>query len=100
MKILLAITMLVFATGCDFDPEVAVSAEIQSESESERENEVQRGSFRVRNAEIRQEIIAALVKQNIQHWVNDDGSIGYLLSDGVLIDKIGYDAIGRYAARN
>ena len=56
--------------------------------------------FNMRNAEIRQDIINELSRQNIEHWLNDDGSIGFYARDTELIDNIGIAAIGAYAARN
>lgn len=57
-------------------------------------------SFRMRNAEIRQDIINELNAQNIEHWINDDGSIGFNAEDAERVDAIGFAAIGAYAARN
>ena len=51
------------------------------------------------NAEIRQDIINALITDGIEHWENDDGSIGFYVKDAEKIDAIGYFAIGAYAAR-
>ncbi|MED5412861.1 MAG: hypothetical protein VYE30_11015 [Pseudomonadota bacterium] len=56
-------------------------------------------SFRMGNAEIRQDIINALITDGIEHWENDDGSIGFYVKDAEKIDAIGYFAIGAYAAR-
>ena len=58
------------------------------------------GSFRMGNNEIREEMIAEFVKQGIQHWVNDDKIISYLLSDGEKIDLIGNEIILSYISRN
>ena len=54
----------------------------------------------MRNGEIRQDIINALVAQEIEHWINEDGSIGFNSEDAERVDAIGYAAIGAYAARN
>ena len=56
-------------------------------------------SFRMGNAEIRQDIINALIADGIEHWENDDGSIGFYVKDTERVDAIGYFAIGAYAAR-
>ena len=56
-------------------------------------------SFRMGNAEIRQDIINALIADGIEHWENDDGSIGFYVKDTERDDAIGYFAIGAYAAR-
>lgn len=57
-------------------------------------------SFRMRNAEIRQDIVNELTSQNIEHWINEDGSIGFNSEDAERVDAIGFAAIGAYAARN
>lgn len=57
-------------------------------------------SFRMRNSEIRSDIIAELTKRNIPHKLNADGSIGYRAIDGEAIDAVYYWAVGLYAARN
>lgn len=57
-------------------------------------------SFRTRNSEIRGDIIAELIKRNIPHRLNADGSIGYRVQDGKAIDAVYYWAVGLYAARN
>jgi len=57
-------------------------------------------SFRVRNREVRDDIIAELTKRGIPHRLNDDGTIGYRPADGDTIDTVYYFAVGLYAARN
>ncbi|MDD9890873.1 MAG: hypothetical protein OXU30_11090 [Gammaproteobacteria bacterium] len=56
-------------------------------------------SFRMGNAEIRQDIINALIEEGIEHWENEDGSIGFYSKDTERVDAIGFFAIGAYAAR-
>lgn len=94
MKFLPIIIFVVFSTGCDFNREEVIS------EEAREENDVLIDSFRMRNAEIMQDIISELVKNNIQHWVNEDGSVSFLSSDTEMVDRIGMEAIGLYAARN
>ena len=94
MKFLQIIIILVFATGCDFNREEVNSGEVLLESD------VYIDSFKVRNLEIMEDILSQLVKNNIQHWVNDDGSISFLSSDTEIVDRIGNEAIGTYYARN
>ena len=57
-------------------------------------------NIRMRNREIRQDIINALVGHEIEYWINEDGSIGFYSKDAERVDAIGYAAIGAYAARN
>lgn len=56
-------------------------------------------SFHMRNEEIRQDIINALLAEEIEHWKNEDGSIGFYAEDTDRVDAIGFFAIGAYAAR-
>ena len=71
-----------------------------STAESEIEKLAKVDSFRIQNAEIRQDIINELVFEEIEHWINTDTSIGFNLRDAEKFDAIGYRAIGAYAARN
>ena len=57
-------------------------------------------NIRMRNREIRQDIINALVGHEIEYWINEDDSIGFYSKDAERVDAIGYAAIGAYAARN
>lgn len=57
-------------------------------------------SFTMRNTEIRQDILTALTNQGIEHWLNEDGSVGFYAKDTDAVDRIGFSAIGEYAARN
>ena len=84
MKYLAMILLLMFSTGCDSGGEAVNSAAIEQlpnavpvEDDASRSD-----SFRIRNTEIREEMIDLLEKNNIQHTVNDDNSISYLLADG------------------
>ena len=40
------------------------------------------GSFRVRNDEIREEMIQMIDDAGIEYWIGDDGAINYKLADG------------------
>ena len=83
---------IAFLGGCGEIPTSTV--------ESEMDELAKVDSFRIQNAEIRQDIINELVFQEIKHWINTDTSIGFNLRDAEKIDAIGYKAIGAYAARN
>ena len=95
MKFLQLLILLVLLAGCDSNPEEAVHSEVEVE-----QNVEQTGSFNMRNGEIREEFLAELVKQDIQHWINEDGSIRYLLIDGKIIDEIGNEIRMAYIRRN
>ena len=57
-------------------------------------------NFRVRNGEIRDDMIRMLDEAGIEFSLADDGAIIYNLSDGETIDKIGNEAISEYITRN
>ena len=86
------ITLFTYLGGCGEETALPVNSVsiIQSETES----------FTIRNPEIKQDIINALIDSDIQHWTNEDGSIGFYSQDAERVDAIGYAAIGAYAARN
>ena len=93
MKFLQLLILVVLSVGCDANHKSAISETTIDESVGHI------GKFKIRNTEIREEILAELVKANIQHWTND-GSISYFLSDGEIIDSIGNDVILSYISRN
>ena len=94
MKNLVVIALMIFLSNCNPAEEGIVTESVPQESAALTD------SFRVRNAEIRGDILTKLVERNIPHWINDDGSIGYELADADEIDSIYYRAVGEYAARN
>ena len=94
MKFLQLLILFVLSVGCDANHKEAISETTINESVGHI------GEFKIRNTEIREEILAELVKANIRHWANDDGSISYFLSDGEIIDRIGNDVILSYISRN
>ena len=87
-----AITFLISLGGCS--EETALPANSLSDNKSETE------SFSIRNPEIKQDIITALIANDIEYWANKDGSIGFYSQDAEHVDAIGFQAIGAYAARN
>ena len=89
---LATITLLLHLEGCSEETALPVNSVTTIESETE--------SFTIRNSEIRQDIITALIDSANQHWTNYDGSIGFYSQDVEKVDAIGYEAIGAYAARN
>lgn len=86
------IILITYLGGCSEETALPVNSVTTIESETE--------SFTIRNPEIRQDIITALIGSAIQHWTNYDGSIGFYSQDVEKVDAIGYEAIGAYAARN
>ena len=76
-----------------------------TEKNTSNDNEVAPGkmeteSFSMRNSEIRQDIVDELLSTCIEHWENQDGTIGFYSRDAEKVDAIGFAAIGAYAARN
>ena len=63
-------------------------------------NTIGKETIRMRNREIRLDIINALIGHEIEYWINEDSSIGFYSKDAERVDTIGYAAIGAYAARN
>ena len=53
-------------------------------------------SFTMRNPEIREDILNQLTLQGVEHWENDDGSIGFNVVDTKQVDQIANEAIGVY----
>tara|TARA_B100000676_G_scaffold248166_1_gene251783 strand:- start:134 stop:424 length:291 start_codon:yes stop_codon:yes gene_type:complete len=86
------ITLFTYLGGCGEETALPVNSVSTIQSETE--------SFTIRNPEIKQDIINALIDSDIQHWTNEDGSIGFYSQDAERVDAIGYAAIGAYAARN
>ena len=89
---LATITLFINLGGCSGETTLPVASVTTIQSETE--------SFNIRNPEIKQDIITALIDSDIQHWTNEDGSIGFYSQDAEQVDAIGYAAIGAYAARN
>lgn len=53
-------------------------------------------SFVMRNAEIREDILKQLGLKGVEHWENEDGSIGFNVVDTKQVDQIANEAIGVY----
>lgn len=89
---LAACLLLLIACGDGREPESAAAATPASIEPY--------STFRIRNAEIREEITAAMSERGIEYWVEEDGSLRINTADNEAVDAIYYDAVGRYAARN
>lgn len=53
-------------------------------------------SFTMRNEEILEAILARLERENIEHWSNDDGSVGFYARDAKTVDAIANAEIGNW----
>ena len=89
---IVTIALFIYLGGCVEETAQPVNSVTTIQSETE--------SFNIRNPEIKQDIITALIDSDIEHWTNEDGSIGFNSQDAEQVDAIGYAAIGAYAARN
>ena len=89
---IVTIALFIYLGGCVEETAQPVNSVTTIQSETE--------SFNIRNPEIKRDIITALIDRDIQHWTNEDGSIGFYSQDAEQVDAIGYAAIGAYAARN
>lgn len=87
-----ALLLCLLLVTCDGNSQPAPPATPEVESEI--------SSFRIRNGEIRDEVLTAMTKQGIAYTVNADSSISFNARDNKAVDAIYYDAVGRYAARN
>jgi len=97
MKIVTLGIILCLIGGCSPAPDVSTS---DGEAEQVAQTADSTGSFRVRNAEIRDEIIQMLSDAKIEFWIAEDGMINYNMSDGEAIDRIGNEVISEYITRN
>ncbi len=50
----------------------------------------------MRNAEIREDLLEQLALHNIEHWINEDNSIGFYVKDTDEVDRLANEAIGVY----
>ena len=89
---IVTIALFIYLGGCVEETAQPVNSVTTIQSETE--------SFNIRKPEIKQDNITALIDSDIQHWTNEDGSIGFYSQDAEQVDAIGYAAIGAYAARN
>ncbi|MBT3531927.1 MAG: hypothetical protein HOF74_14050 [Gammaproteobacteria bacterium] len=94
MKILSVFFLSVTLLGCG-QPKEETTQQARID-----ESDALTGSFRMGNREIREEMYQELEKHEVEYWINDDGSIGYNLSDGKAIDVLGYDVINAYIRAN
>ena len=94
MKSLTILLLVLMVTACEGDQTVTAT-----EASSDFDDSLM-GSFSIRNDEIREEMIAEFEKSGIRYSLSDDGGIGYYLSDGETIDRIGNLIIGEYISRN
>jgi hypothetical protein len=94
LRLLTACSLCLFALGCSPERPTGIQPPAPNIAPDTR------SSFTMGNKEIRQDILNALTKQGIEHWINADGSVGFYAVDTEAVDAIGFNAIGAYAARN
>lgn len=49
-------------------------------------------SFSIRNEELREDILEQLQLSGVEHWLNDDGSIGHRAASTSQVDQIVFEA--------
>lgn len=99
MRLIFALQLTVMLYGCDAQVAVdahseAPSAELE-QSLAEPEQPLV-DSFVMRNPEIREDILKQLALKGVEHWENEDGSIGFNVVDTKQVDQIANEAIGVY----
>ncbi len=52
--------------------------------------------FFMRNPEIREDLLEQLTIHEIEHWINEDNSIGFRVKDTREVDRLANEAIGVY----
>ncbi|MBT8145969.1 MAG: hypothetical protein KJN90_03900 [Gammaproteobacteria bacterium] len=50
-------------------------------------------SFAMRNAEIREDLLEQLAIHEVDHWENEDGTIGFYVKDTKEVDRIANESI-------
>ena len=53
-------------------------------------------SLVMRNTEIREDLLEQSEVHDIEHWINNNGSIGFYLRDTKAVDRSANEAIGVY----
>lgn len=99
MRLVLSLLFAALLCGCDGqvvvdgqgDMPLAESVQLQVESEQPLVD-----SFVMRNPEIREDILKQLTLKGVEHWENEDGSIGFNVVDTKQVDQIANEAIGVY----
>ena len=106
MRVLPALTIIVFLLGCDSDVKVIApgeTSESQARTIDQDKTEIdpsETDSFRINNKEIRDEVLEFFEKGNIWYFISDDNLITIFLSDGDKVDKIYTDVRLTYIRRN
>ena len=52
--------------------------------------------FFMRNEEILEAILARFERESVEHWINDDGSVGFYSKDAKTVDAIANAEIGNW----
>lgn len=52
--------------------------------------------FFMRNEEILEAILARFERERVEHWINDDGSVGFYAKDARTVDAIANAEIGNW----
>jgi hypothetical protein len=105
MRLVFSVLLATMLYGCDtqdaIDAQSAINAQndvplVESAQPLIEPEQPLVDSFTMRNPEIREDILNQLTLQGVEHWENDDGSIGFNVVDTKQVDQIANEAIGVY----
>ena len=105
MRLVSSVLLATMLCGCDaqdaVDAQNAVDTQnnaplVESEQSLIEPEQSLVDSFVMRNPEIREDILNQLTLQGVEHWQNEDGSIGFNVVDTKQVDQIANEAIGVY----
>ena len=106
MRIQSILILIAFLTSCDSSREAIAPGEPiedQTRASDQGNSEVgalETDSFRLRNKEIRDEVLDLFEKNNIWHTLSDGNLITILMADGDEVDKIYTDVRLAYIRSN
>ena len=81
---------ILLVSGCGNQEQETIEAvELEQDPMSEE-------FFFMRNEEILEAILARFERESIEHWINDDGSVGFYARDAKTVDAIANAEIGNW----
>ena len=99
MRLVFSVLLATMLYGCDTQDAIDVQNDallVESAQPLIEPEQPLVDSFTMRNPEIREDILNQLTSQGVEHWENDDGSIGFNVVDTKQVDQIANEAIGVY----
>ncbi len=92
MRLAFSLILTLVLYGCD----AQVTVDAQDDTALIDSEQPLVDSFVMRNPEIREDILNQLTLKGVEHWENEDGSIGFNVVDTKQVDQIANEAIGVY----